>query len=391
MKPETYHPKLPDLPPRPIAEWGLKELERVRLILRGGSVVDWRRMHFGTRDEVDRFLRLCQVDPSHPVDEAWVRTVLADAVEYLRRTFDYRVADAVAQPDEVHDLFLFASGVKGSPRHRRIACIVLKVMHVIQHIEGRDLLFRLAVSEAELNELVTTRVAIVAGEAIEKGLPIVEWTDSIKTRESLITKLLAKKETVAAQIYDKTRFRIVTRTREDILTVLYFLTQRLFPFNIVVPGQTENTLVSFKSLLADYPHFAALAGQLQHDVDYEDREQGSGNQFSGQSYRALNFVVDIPLRVDAYLPPPERDERPRKGRIVFSLVEFQIIDEETARANEEGDNAHRLYKRRQKRRVLRRLSRGLVVPRPRVGATVVPVPPGPPDEGGEGSGGDPAP
>src|SRR5678816_3836428 len=86
-------PKLPDLPVRSVAEMGLKELERVRHILRGGSVVDWRRLHFRNRDEVDRFLRLCGLDLTHSEDEAWARLVLSDAVEYLRRTFTYRVAD----------------------------------------------------------------------------------------------------------------------------------------------------------------------------------------------------------------------------------------------------------------------------------------------------------
>ena len=51
------------------------------------------------------------------------------------------------------------------------------------------------------------------------------------------------------------------------------------------------------------------------------------------------------------------------GRVVFSLVEFQIFDRETARRNEEGDSSHDRYKRRQHQEVLRRLSRGLVVPR----------------------------
>lgn len=344
---------------------GLRELERIRLILRGGSVIDWRRMHFQTRDEVDRFLRLCQLDTSRPYDEEWARTILADAVEYLRKTFDYRVADAVARPKEIHDLFLYASGAMGAPRYRRIACIVLKVMHVMQHIEGRDLLFQLPMSEAELAELAIAKVLNVAQEIQARGLPVVEFAHSIKTRESLITKLVAKKETVAAQVYDRTRFRIITKTRADVLPILYFLTQRLFPFNIVVPGQTENTLIPFRSLLAEYPHFEQYAAQLHLDRDFELREERAGNQFSGTTYKALNFVVDLPLRMDAYLPPPEQDTRKRKSRIVFTLVEFQIMDEETARANEEGENAHKLYKRRQKQRVLHRLSRGLVVPRQR--------------------------
>lgn len=362
MRTQLLQPSLPDLPVRTVQEMGLKELERIRLILRGGSVIDWRRLHFRTRDEVDRFLRLCQVDPANREDEAWARTVLADAVEYLRRTFDYRVAEQVAKPAEIHDLFLFASGAKEPVRYRKIACIVLKVMHVLQHINGRDLLYRLAISEADLQELVTEKVLSVAREIHNKGLAVVEFTPSVKSHESIVTKLLAKKETVAAQIYDKTRFRIVTRTATDILPVLYFLTQRLFPFNFVVPGQSENTLIHFKALLEEFPHLATYAGQLHLDVDYESTENPQPNQFSGETYRILNFVVDIPVRLDAYLPPPEEDERTRKGRIGFAMVEFQICDQQTAQQNESGDNAHERYKNRQKLRVLRRLSRGLVVP-----------------------------
>jgi uncharacterized protein (TIGR04552 family) len=362
--PNSLAPKLPDLPVRSVSEMGLKELERIRLILRGGSVIEWRRMHFKYWDEVDRFLRLSQIDPANPHDEQWVRTILADSVEYLRRTFDYRVAEPVANPKEIHDLFLFASGSKEPAKYRKIACVVLKVMHVIQHIEGRDLLFKIAVSEAELAQLVTEKVLQVAQEMREKELPIVEFADSIKTRESLITKLLAKRESVAATVYDRTRFRIVTRTRDDILPVLYFLTQRLVPFNFVVPMQTENSLMSFKELLAKYPNFAKHADELQIDQDYEDRRRRARkNRFSGSGYRILNFVVDVPIRLDAYLPPPEQDYRPRKGRIGFALVEFQISDEETAHANERGENSHERYKLRQRRQVLRRLARGLVVPK----------------------------
>ena len=355
--------KLPSLPIQPVREMGLKELERIRLILQGGSVIDWRHLRFGTREEVDRFLRLCEMNPDNPVDEAWARVVLGDSVEYLRRTFKYRVTEAVANPQEIHDLFLMASGMKGPARFRKIACIVLKVMHVIQHIEGRDLLFRLAISEREISELVNHKVLLVADEMRARGLPVVEFVDSIKTRESIVTKLIAKKETLAAQVYDKTRFRIVTRTREDILPVLYFLIERLFPFNFVVPDQTENTLIDLSALLTEYPHFARYAGELYPALEPEDRR--TGNAFSGHGYRVLNFVADIPLRMDAYLPPSEEDHRSRKGRIGFTLVEFQIVDEQTASKNAAGENAHERYKHRQKLRVLRRLSRGLVVPKRR--------------------------
>jgi uncharacterized protein (TIGR04552 family) len=360
----NFQPTLPDLPVRTVEEMGLKELERIRLILRGGSVIEWRRLHFTTRDEVDRFLRLCCIDPSQPGDVEWVRTVLSDAVEYLRKSFDYRVAKPVAEPEEIHDLFLYASGAKKPTKLRKIACIVLKVMHVIQHIEGRDLMFKLAVSEADVAQLVTEKVVAVAEEMRAKGLPIVEFADSIKTRESIISKLIAKKESVAAQIYDRTRFRLIVNDRKDILPVLYFLTQRLVPFNFVMPTQTENSLMRFKDVLSEFPHFEKYAKDLHLDLDYEDRESRKpGNKFSGKGFRMLNFVADVPLRLDAWLPPPDKDDRPRKGRIALALVEFQIADEATAKLNELGENSHERYKQRQRDVVLKRLSRGLVVPK----------------------------
>ncbi|PZR17703.1 MAG: TIGR04552 family protein [Archangium gephyra] len=357
-------PLLPDLPVRRVEEMGLKELERIRLILRGGSVIEWRRMHFNNWDEVDRFLRLQQIDPTRKYDEAWVRAVLADAVEYLRKTFNYRVADAVANPNMIHDLFLYASG-HIDKRMRKIACIVLKTMHVIQHIEARDVLFHIAVPEAELARMVTARVNEVMEEARQKGLPIVEFSDSIKTRESTITKLIAKKDSTAAVVYDRTRFRIIVKERDDVIPTLYFLNQRLLPFNFIVPSQTENTLIRFKDLVKQYPNFKKYARQLHLDLDFEERELAArvGNTFSGSTYKALNFVADVPLRLDAFLPPPEDDHRERKCRIALATCEFQIADEKTAIENEKGENSHERYKQRQRDVVLKRLSSGLVVPK----------------------------
>src|SRR6478736_407246 len=120
---------IPSVPPvalKPVSEMGLGDLERLRLILRGGSVIDWRRMHFVARSEVDEFLSLCGYRMDEPLDEAWGRVILADAVEYLRKTFHYRVTAAIAHPEDLHDLFLFASGMKDPQRLRKIACIVLK-------------------------------------------------------------------------------------------------------------------------------------------------------------------------------------------------------------------------------------------------------------------------
>lgn len=342
----------------------LGDLEAIRLILRGSSVIDWRRLHLADATEVDRFLALNLFDLEDPRDERRLRAILAQAIEYLRKAFGYRVADAVAQPADVREPFLFASGSLEPQRYRRIACVVLKCMHVVHHLEARELLFRTPIREADLAERVDRRIMREAWRMQQLGLPVIEFVGNVKARSSLVTKLLAKRETVAAQIFDRVRYRVVTERQEDIPFVVHHLARTLFPFNYVVPGQTENTLVRFRDVLARHPRRAEVVSELQAPLDLESRDRRRRNRFSGKGYKVLNFVVDLPVRVDELLPPdgPLADDL---GRVVFSLVEFQIVDAATARRNEEGDSSHARYKRRQSKNVLRRLSRGLVVPKRR--------------------------
>ncbi|MHB1845960.1 MAG: TIGR04552 family protein [Deltaproteobacteria bacterium] len=353
----------------PLAEMGLQDVEVLRLILRGGSVVDWRRLNFRDRAEVDRYLRLALFDPTDPIDERRLREILAQAVSYLRTSFRYRVAEPVANPRELHDLFLMASGRFEPQRWRRIACVVLKVMHCIHHVEARELLFQAKIAEADFQALIDARIVDFEKQMRLAGFPLVEMVGNLKSRESLITKLLSKKETLAAQIYDKVRYRIVTRRLEEVLPVLHHLATNLFPFNFVVPGQTQNLLVSFRDVLEGTPSLRKLIPKLELDLDLERREDkarrkaGELNAFSADAYRVLNLVADVPVRLDSWVEPDE-DGRFPHGRIAFGLVEFQIVDEETARENEKGEASHERYKARQKAKVLRRLSRGLVVPKP---------------------------
>jgi uncharacterized protein (TIGR04552 family) len=350
-------------PCRPLEAMGVAELEALRLLLRGGSVIDWRRLNFRAPEEVDAFLRLNLFDREDPRDERRLRAVLAQAVEYLRAEFGYRVAAPVAAPSDLRHLFLLASGVAEPARHRRIACVVLKVMHVIHHLEARELLFRTPIREADLAERVHRRVMAEAARMRAMGMPLVEFVGNVKSRESLVTKLLAKKESVAAQVFDRVRYRVVCERRDQLAGVAWHLTQYLFPFNYGVPGQTRNSLLRFGELLGRHPRGDALTAQLQLPVDAEKRSASAHrNEFSGESFKMLNFVVDVPVRVDELLPPDDAiaDEL---GRVVFALVEFQLLDAATARSNEAGDSSHDRYKRRQLQRVLRRLSRGLVVPK----------------------------
>ena len=342
---------------------GLRELEQLRLVLRGDSVVDWRHLNFASRAQVDDFLRLHLLDHEDANDRALMRRLLKEAVDYLRSTYHYRLADAVAEPYEVQDLFLYASGrhPRRAGLYQKIACIILKVIHVIHHMEGRELLFRTPIAPSVLARMVDERIMKTFAEMKRMGLPIVEVSGSIKTQHSLITKLIAKRDTVAAQVYDKVRYRIITRERNDVVLVLDYLMRTLFPFTLVVPSQTENSLIDFEKLVAQSEHLRELGPKLHLPIRAGRDVSQTMNPFSGKSYRVLNFVVDMPARIDAFLSPD--DPRPGRPRTVFSWVEFQMMDLETAIENERGENSHECYKARQREKVLRRLSKGLVVPK----------------------------
>ncbi len=342
---------------------GRGDLERLRLVLRGDSVIDWKRLHFRERSEVDHFLRANLLDPEDLDDERRLRAILAQSVEYLRRTFKYKVTKLVAEPEAIQDLFLYASGALEPKRLSRIACVVLKVMHTVHHIEARELLHRTRVSEAELSRRVDQRVREVLHRlSSEERLGIVSFEGNSKTRQSVITKLIAKRENVAAQIYDRHRYRVVVSDVDAVVTTVMALASELFPFNYVVPGQTQNTLVTLRDLVERHPSLSTVGARL---VAEELAEEKGSNEFSGGTYRILNFIVDLPLKIAPAKSSRRRSRSEDLGRVVFVPVELQVVDEATATTNEVGENSHKRYKQRQLRRVLTRLSRGLVVPRRR--------------------------
>ena len=203
-------------------------------------------------------------------------------------------------------------------------------------------------------DLAERRIVAAADRMRGEGFPVVAFYGSRKTRNSIITKLIAKKENTAATIFDKLRFRIVTEEKQHILPAVSWLTHNLFPFNYVIPGQSHNNLVPIDQTLQGAA-YADIRGQVQGGLDDSADATAEENPFSGGSYRMINFIVDFPVRVD--------DEAPVRygamlGRTVFALVEFQVLDRETARLNEEGENAHIHYKNRQRAIVGKRLKKG---------------------------------
>ncbi|MFI5288390.1 MAG: TIGR04552 family protein, partial [Polyangia bacterium] len=278
------------------AEATLADLESMRLLLRGGSVIDWHRLAFSDGAEVDRFLRVNEFDPARADDMARLEDLREEAVEYLTRNFGYRLPDEVALAMPARDLFLLASS-KG--RKQIYACIVLKAMHVLHHLAGRELLFKLPIADDEVFGFVEGKVVKVVEEIRAAGYPIAEFAWSRKERDSLITKLLAKKQSIAANVFDKLRFRLISRSVDDLPAILTELLHRLIPFNYIIPGESVNGILPFRRVVEETPAYARYADQLQRAFD-EDARAALGNEFSGPTYRVINFVADLPVRIDEY-------------------------------------------------------------------------------------------
>ncbi len=335
----------------------LEDLEAVRVFLRGDSVVDWHRLEFGDHEAVDRFLRANEFEPSSTEEMERLEEIRHDAVDYLTRNFSFRVPDDIAEAVPARDLFLIASR-KGP--HQVWACVVLKVMHIIHHLAGRELLTRLPISDDQFFGAIERKVMRAVEELRASGHPIAEFEWSRKPRDSLITKLLAKRSTLAASIYDKLRFRLIVRDRADLMPVLAVLSHRLIPYNYVVPGESVNHLISAEELARQSEALQRGGSDDTTEPDptrahnLDEAAKARLNEFSAPGYRIINFVVDMPLRVEHITSewPTEH------GHVVFGLTEFQLCDRETARENESGQNNHEAYKERQRRSVRLRLMRG---------------------------------
>lgn len=335
----------------------LEDLEAVRLMLRGGSVIDWHRLGFQDHGDVDRFLRVNEFDPESAEEMARLEEIRFEAVDYLARIFTMPIPVAVAEGVPARDLFLMAS--RRGP-NQRWACVVLKVMHIIHHLAGREVLTVLPISDDAVFRAIELKVMQVVEELRAAGYPIAEFEWSRKPRDSLITKLLAKRSTLAAKIYDKLRFRLIVREHADLIPMLAGLTRQLIPFNYVIPGESVNQLVSFEDAVWASERLRGLESSLQAEVA-DEQEVGKikparYNEFSGPEYKIINFVADLPLRLESLVDPETIPEE--SGHVVFVLTEFQLADRSTAQYNEQGESSHDAYKNRQHDRVRMRLWRG---------------------------------
>ncbi len=325
------------------------DIMEIRHLIRGGSIIDWQRFYFDTLPEVNEFLRVSQYDPDNILDMERLASIHQSAVEYCRATLGLEMPSVLVHPSRLQNLYLYASS---EGEHRAQACMLIKVMHVINHLEARELLYHLPVSEREFFARLERRVSRTVNRMLEEGFPIETYQASQKTKESLVTKLLSKRKNTAAQVFDRIRFRIISSQRSGLLPMLFYLKKYLIPFTYVIPGESTNTIAPVSKLFRD------TMGIRLREQDRDFGPQTAHNPFSHRDFRVISMVVDTPVRVDDLADPASRRLLTKFGHIVFVPTEFQLFDKASYFLNESGPAAHELYKGRQVTEVISRLFKG---------------------------------
>jgi uncharacterized protein (TIGR04552 family) len=146
----------------------------------------------------------------------------------------------------------------------------------------------------------------------------------------------------------------VTSQREDLTGLMLWLTQHLFPFNHVVAGESHNTILSEKELIA------ALDSNLESPLpQWIDEDEASRpprpNPATSKNFHIINFVVELPIRIRRFAKEEDIQRYGHLGHLVLVTLEFQLFDRQTAEANETGAGNHAAYKLRQLQSVSQRL------------------------------------
>ena len=326
---------------------GLQDLEQLRLVLRGDSALDWRRLSLRSLDEAKQLLTLVGVNLDYEADRAHLDSIYNQALDYLDTQLHHFVSNGVRRLKHPEHLLMIAS--EPGPL-RDEACILLKVMHVVHHVAGRELLYRLPVSTQDLFYKVEQREFQVIDGMKASGIRIAQFEGSRKTSSSILTKLLCRSDSLAAEVHDRIRFRVITEDLSSLFEALTYMNRRLFPFNYIVPGESRNDLLDLEASIQEDQYLAHLSAGLQE----LSNTQGATNPHSAKGFKMINFVVDLPVRIDEDLGLAHHFDE-RSGNTVFLLVEFQLVDLQTHTHNNTGDNRHAFYKERQLKKVLKRL------------------------------------
>ncbi len=360
-------------------------------LVQGLSVIEHETLSVKTSEEAHRLLKAYGYDSTDAEDMQAMALLIREAVSFIENRLlevgegesvfaklNLHVPDRFLQQQGIHELLYMASE---TPRteNARWACAILKVVHTLIHIEQSSLLQIIEPARQQIlkgygeimrYDLEQEKVVIGHPQSSKQlalyGLEIKEQ----KSRESLLIKLLSKKENSIEMIDDFIGIRIITESIPDVLVALDILMDsQLLVASNVKAERSRNTLIALEE-------FQNL-WQKHHPSDFQKTESNTSNRlptwydllntlkkldaklpqhsFSGHNPHSDNDYRAFHITTRQLIKVPARGVESGKNQRLFFPYEIQFIDKYHYLANQQGNVAHNQYKQRQLQRCRRRV------------------------------------
>jgi uncharacterized protein (TIGR04562 family) len=384
----------------------------MNLMLRGRSVIDSNHgLPLRTIEAADEFLLRYGFNLENPVESAEVLGNYHEALRFIRKYFlkpdnpegaDLEVPRAFQELVDIRTLFVWAAdkGIEHIVR-TRWACAILRVMHAISHLD-KDLRhdffpeIQKQIFDRFYKEIHSVDEKIYLGNPKSSNSILLDkfQTKPRKTRDSVILKLLHKKETLAEDVFDQIGVRFITKTRVGVVRVLKYLRDKYIVMSMNIrPSRSRNNLIDprlyrrtwreVKQLVqkGDLTERDKIRKLLEEAITQGFSETQSDikehNPFSSKEFHSIQFTCRqlIKYRSPAYeelkqlrtLLKTKGDEEIKslvdrldfgqfaKEQRFFYPFEVQILDQENYEMAESGEASHASYKAAQTKMAMKRV------------------------------------
>ncbi|MAX65452.1 MAG: hypothetical protein CME66_00800, partial [Halobacteriovoraceae bacterium] len=263
--------------------------ETLDIMASGTSSLDAKNYlsNFKTREEALNFLEGYGYNLDDPIQNAEMFGNFQEAIQFIKKYFlkegnpdglDLTVPNVFYSITDVAELLLIATGNSENEitvEDSYWASILLKVMHTILHLD-KDLRYRyFSTIQTQIFDRFYKYLVregddlFLETEDKKVRIPLVDFeTKSKKTRESIIIKLLHKKENVAEELFDRIGIRFITFKKVDCLRVLKILDQNYtITVNNIKPSRSQNSLIDLECFKKDYLKIVkeSMKGQLSEE------------------------------------------------------------------------------------------------------------------------------
>lgn len=388
--------------------------ENLEILMNGKSSLDATNYlsSIDNFDDAKKFLKGYGFKISDPVQSAELFGNFQEAMQFIRRFFlkegdtveglNYSIPNLFYTITDIAELLMVASG-KSSPKvsaeEELWANIILKVMHTILHAD-KDFRYQyFSTIQTQIFDRFYKYLHRDENEALflrsssdEPMIPLYDFqTKAKKTRESIIIKLLHKKENVAEELFDRIGVRIVTKDKVDVLRVMKFLDENyIVMLNNIKPSRSMNSLIDLSKLKYEYDEV------IKQDIEIEkmhsklesltsksliEKNTNEFNLHSSDEYRAIHFTARQMIKyLNPFVGPFNeirklaQEENSKLAEKILNLdttsitkeirffypFEVQICDYDSYVKNTEGEASHLDYKKSQLRSARDRLFKPLL-------------------------------